>query len=89
VVLFLPLILFLTILDERWSHPGRWGISAFVLPVIFLGFWLLTVELSLNSTLAISNDMLVLLLPILLIIGLYWMRWWAIRPPRTWSDSLQ
>ena len=89
VVLFLPLILFLTILDERWSYPGRWGISAFALPVIFFGFWLLTKGLSLNSTLAISNDVLVLLLPILLIIGLYWMRWWAIRPPRVWSDSLQ
>lgn len=89
VVLFLPLILFLTILDERWSHPGRWGISGFALPVIFLGSWLLTAELSLNSTLAISNDVLMLFLPVLLIIGLYWMRWWAIRPPRTWSDSLQ
>jgi len=89
VVLFIPLILFLTVLDERWSPPGQWGISGFTLPVIFLVFWLLTGELLQNSTLTILNEVLVLFLPVLLIIGLYWMRWWAVHPPRTWSDSLQ
>ena len=88
VVLFLPLILFLTILDERWTRPGRWGISGFMLSVIFLGSWMMTAELSLNSTLAILYDSLMLFLPLLLIVGLYWMRWWAIHPPRTWRESI-
>jgi len=88
VVLFLPLILFLAILGERWSRSGRWGILGIALTTILLGIWLLTAELFLNSTVSVLNDVLLLLLPILLMVGLYWMRWWAIRPPRTWSDSL-
>ena len=32
---------------------------------------------------------LFLLLPILILIGLYWMRWWSVRPPRTLADTLR
>ena len=88
VVLFLPLILFLAILNERWPHPRRWGVSGIALLVVFPGFWLLTRGLSMTGTSIVFNDVLFLLLPSLLIVGLYWMRWWAVRPPRTWSDML-
>jgi hypothetical protein len=88
VLLFLPLILFLSILTERWSRPGRWGVAGFVLFAIFLGFWLIIAGMFLAGTTAALNNVLTLVLPALLVPGLYWMRWWAVRPPRTWSDSL-
>jgi hypothetical protein len=88
VVLFLPLILILTILGERWSHPRQWGIPGFAVPILLLSLWLVTVELFMHNTSSFSNNVLVLLLPIVLIIGLYWMRWWAVHPPRTWSDTI-
>ena len=25
--------------------------------------------------------------PVLIVVGLYWMRWWAVRPPRIWADQ--
>jgi hypothetical protein len=31
---------------------------------------------------------LAFLFPVILVTGLYWMRWWAISPPRTWRESL-
>ncbi len=30
-----------------------------------------------------------LLLPVLLILGLYWVRWYVVRPPRTWADAVR
>jgi len=27
-------------------------------------------------------------LPVLVLIGLYWVRWWIIHPPRTWLDDV-
>jgi len=88
VLLFIPLILFLSILVERWSRPGRWGLAGIVLLTIFIGFWLIPASLFLNGNTTALAAVLSLVFPILLLIGLYWMRWWAVRPPRTWSDSL-
>jgi hypothetical protein len=88
VLLFFPLVLFLSILTERWSRPGRWGVAGFVLLVIFFGFWIITAGLFLAGNFATLTAVLTLIFPALLVLGLYWMRWWAVRPPRTWSDSL-
>jgi hypothetical protein len=87
-LLFFPLTLFLSILAERWSRPGRWGLAAFVLIAIILGFWGITTGLFLANSYVALSEMLTLVFPFLLMVGLYWMRWWAVRPPRTWSDSL-
>jgi len=88
VLLFFPLILFLTILNERWSRPGRWGLAGVVLIAIFFSLWLIPASQFFTGTSAALNDVLALVFPTLLVVGLYWMRWWAVRPPRTWSDSL-
>ena len=89
VLLFFPLIFFLSILAERWSpRPGRWGVAGLVLIGILIGFWLITASLYLAGASAALNNALALIFPVLLVLGLYWMRWWAVRPPRTWSDSL-
>jgi hypothetical protein len=88
VLLFFPLILFLAILAERWSRPGRWGVSSLVLLVTLFGFWLSDAGLVVAGHADSLNAVLALVLPVILVLGLYWMRWWAVRPPRTWSDSL-
>ena len=33
-----------------------------------------------------SQEIIFLFLPLFTLIGLYWIRWWAIRPPRILSD---
>ena len=88
VLLFFPLTLFLSILSERWSRPGRWGLAGLVLLAILFGFWLITASLFFAGGSAALTDVLALVFPVLLAFGLYWMRWWAVRPPRTWSDRL-
>ena len=89
--LFIPLVLFLSILDERWSsrstfgarderRPRRWGVAGITLILILAGSWLLALQLSAANADAALADTLFLLLPLSLFIGLYWMRWWYVRP---------
>ncbi len=88
VLLFFPLVLFLSILAERWSSPGRWGVAGFVLLAIFFCIWLITAGLFCSGAFSALTGVLSLVFPALLVLGLYWMRWWAVHPPRTWSESL-
>jgi len=83
VILFIPLILFLSILIERWSLLNRPGAVGALLGVMFFGLWAIAFLLP-GSILKV---MLILWLPLRLLLGLYWMRWWAIHPPRTWLES--
>jgi hypothetical protein len=81
--LFIPLVLFLSILAERRPWFKRWGVSEIVMLVILVGFWLLTVLLVRANAFTAMTDALILLLPILLVTGLTWMRWWFVHPVPT------
>lgn len=88
--LFFPLTLFLAVVAERWSRPRRWGLAGFLLVLIFAGSWALIFYLTkLDSLEPLRRAILILVLPSLLLVGLYWIRWWAIRPPRTWLETLE
>ena len=74
--LFLPLILFLAILAERRPWLKQWGVVLFLLVVFLFGPWYLTVTLSRTGAYAALVNILILFLPVLLGLGLAWMRWW-------------
>jgi hypothetical protein len=74
--LFIPLTLFLAILSERRPWLKRWGVAGIILVVILAGFWFLTFSLVKADAYAALVDVLILLLPALLAIGLAWVRWW-------------
>lgn len=76
--LALPLFLVLAILDERWPGRRLRGPAGIVLVAALIASW----GLALAAGLA-------LLLPILLVVGLYWMKWWAVSPPRTALESMR
>lgn len=84
---FFPLILFLSVLAERWPRPGLWSPAGMVTFAVFLGPWLLIISLSHAGANAVVTGILALVFPVLLVTGLYWMRWWAVRPLRLWSDN--
>ncbi len=89
VVLFFPLTLFLSTVAERWSRPRHWGLAGILLVLIFAGSWALVYYLTGLDSLAPLRAALIFGLPFLLLVGLYWVRWWAIRPPRTWYESIK
>jgi hypothetical protein len=75
-VLIFPLMLFLAILADRRPWIKRWGIAGLLLVTIAAGSWFLTLALMRANDYATLADILILLPPVLLVLGLAWMRWW-------------
>ena len=86
VVLLPALILIIMLVWERWTHQ-RVLYTVLIITVGFLvPFWLYLRVIA--GYPKIYSELLNLLPPIVTIIGLYWMRWWAFRTPRTWFDQI-
>jgi hypothetical protein len=75
-ILFLPLIMFLAILSERRPWVKRWGIAGILLVLFLTGTWYLTLSLIRANAYADLTYILIILPPVLLGLGLGWMRWW-------------
>ena len=86
VVLFPALALIFATVVERWHH-GYWLNALLYLIVLLLpwGFFIRSVIFQSQF----YQDLLSLFFPIFIIAGLYWTRWWFIRPPRTWLDYVR
>ena len=79
LILFTPLMVFLALLGERRPWLKRWGVPGIVI-IIVAGLWALTIGLVAASAYTAMLDTLILCLPVLIMAGLYWMRWWFIHP---------
>ena len=87
VGLIIPLILVSALLTERWPRGGPW-VAALMTIVLFGWEWALVY---LDLIKPQPNQMLNLIfpLPAVLIIGLYWVRWWAVKPKRLLIEELR
>jgi len=86
VVLILPFILTVALVWERWKrYRGLFSILI-LLPVLLIPFALYIRTVLVYDPLI--TDVLAVLPPIAAIAGLYWMRWWVLHAPLTWSDQL-
>lgn len=83
-VLVIPLAFIFAIVHDRWRRFGG-GLTILLLLAVFLVPWAVYF-FALPRFGQIANDVLFLFLPLFTLIGLYWIRWWAIRPPRVWAD---
>ena len=82
----MPAIIIITALVwERWTNQ-RIAVSLFLIGLIFFFYFGLYFEAASKSA-DIYSELLSVLPPILITLGLYWMRWWAVRPPRIWADQ--
>jgi hypothetical protein len=79
ILLFLPLLLILSVAAERWTGLRAAFASGGILLVTFALTWLISS----------STHALFFVLPIVLFACLYWIRWWAVHPPRTWFESIR
>ena len=87
LVALLPgLVLIFATVVERWRH-GYWLDMLLYLIVLLLpwGFFLRSVLFQSRF----YQDLLSIFFPIFILAGLYWTRWWFIRPPRTWMDYVR
>jgi hypothetical protein len=86
-IALMPAIILLTALAwERWTNQ-RIAVSLFLIALILFFYFGLYFE-TINESTHIYVELLGVLPPLLTVLGLYWMRWWAVRPPRIWADQL-
>jgi hypothetical protein len=88
VVLFIPLALVFAVWEERWGSRGRWVILGIML-ALFAGLWLLFVRTITDVGQPLQHPVLFFPVPLFLLIALYWIRWWAIRPSRLAVEALR
>ncbi len=83
-VLIIPLALVFAIVHERWKQYGSW-LAVLLMVLIYALPWVIQ-YFATEHYLKIANEIVFLFPPIFTIVSLYWIRWWAIRPPRVWTD---
>lgn len=84
-ILILPLAFVFAVTHARWKRIGNGLILVLLLLIFALPWGLYFFALPRFGNMA--NEILLLFYPIFTVMGLYWIRWWAIRPPRVWYDS--
>lgn len=87
IVLYPAVILVLAMWDERW-HRAASLLTIGSLVVLFAGIWLVFIRTLERAYQPIQSPLLFFPLPFLLFIGLYMVRWWAVKPQKTWMTSL-
>lgn len=87
IELIVPVFLIAAVLTERWSWKGQWG-AILLSGVIFIWEWALF-YLDLTSSHPGNQLNLIFPLPAMLLIGLYWVRWWAVKPRRMLMEELR
>ncbi len=89
VFLLLPLVVLLSLLNERWSRPRGWGVSGWLLLILLAGGWAAYLGFMEAGACKALTAALFFSFPLLLLVGLYWVRWWAVRPFRTWLERVE
>jgi hypothetical protein len=85
-VLFPCLALIFATTADRWKTGIL--LSSLLLAIVLLVPWAFYVQGSILKG-ERFYDYLFLFYPLFTIVGLYWIRWWFIRPPRTWLDHVR
>jgi hypothetical protein len=78
-VMLLPvLLLIFRIWAQRWKRGGVWAAGGTLL-LLFAGLWALFLATVQGNT---ESALMYLPLPFICLFTLWWMRWWALRPPK-------
>jgi len=85
IVCFPALVLIFAVWQERWKKVGSWVIIG-TMVILNVGIWWIFLATVTYSYQPIQSPVMFFPLPIILLIGLYWVRWWALKPPEVWYD---
>jgi hypothetical protein len=79
LIMFPAIILIIRIIEDRWRISGQW-ISLLFLSVLFFIPWIIFVRTIDFGYQPLQNPIMFFPVPLMLIIGLFWVRWWVKNP---------
>jgi hypothetical protein len=88
ILLFLPLVLVFSKWSERWGKAGNIWISIAML-LLFILPWAVFLQTVTYGDQPLQHPVMFFPLPVFLLLTLYWVRWWAIKPRRLLVDELR
>ncbi len=87
-ILIFPLVMVLATLDQRVEGGAGWLVPV-SLVVLLVGLWAWFLRLLLSGSAGQLGSLFLFPLPLVLLLGLYWVRWWCVRPQRLYLDALK
>lgn len=88
IVLLPALILVFASWDQEWGKFGRGLVAISYLLLLFGVWWLFLFTVQMGEQ-PIQSPIMFFPLPVFLLIGLYWIRWWVLRPERPLLEQLR
>ncbi len=88
ILLFFPLVLVFSIWVERWGRAGS-VLTSITLFLLFIVPWVIFLQTVTYGNQPLQHPILFFPLPLFLLITLYWVRWWAIKPRRLLVEELR
>jgi cell division protein FtsW (lipid II flippase) len=88
ILLFLPLVLVFAMWAERWGRAGD-VVIIFVMGLLFVLPWAIFLQTITYGDQPMQHPVMFFPLPLFLLISLYWVRWWAIRPRSMLVEELR
>jgi hypothetical protein len=88
VAMFPALIMIFAYWEKRWGRIGRLLVIV-CMAVLLFGLWWLFLSTLQQGAQPIQHAIMYFPYPIIVLIGLYWVRWWAVRPQRLFIDRLR
>jgi len=88
IIMYTALGLIFAVWEERWGRAGR-ILTILSLLCLLIIPWVLFINTITFADQPQQDPIMFFPLPLLVIIGLYWIRWWLIRPPKLDIDELR
>ena len=85
IVLTPAILLSFALWEERWRRGGR-IMTIVSLVVLFFGIWAIFLATVQYGDQPQQAPIMFLPLPLMMLITLFWVRWWAVNPPRSWYE---
>lgn len=88
IILLPALVLLFAVTVRRWGSAGRFLVVVMML-LLFVGIWWIFLATVSFGDQPQQHPVLFIPLPLFLLAGLYWVRWWAITPRTLWIDRIR
>ncbi len=88
IVLFPALIFVFGMIHERWKRGANW-VAAGSMLILLVGLWNLFLSTVERGAQPVQSPIMFFPLPAFVFLLLYWVRWWAVTPPRARLDAYE